>query len=117
MGEKRRYMRFNVLMEAVCRTSDALKKITVNNFSREGLGILSKESFRDGEDLDMELMIPGDNVPVLLKGEVVWMSGPASDDSVRKGGVRLKKINNDDRSRILEYIYHKWITPASAEVK
>jgi hypothetical protein len=117
MGEKRRFMRFNVFMDALCCRNGMSKKVKVNNFSREGIGILSREAFSEGENLEIELMIPGDNIPVLLEGEIAWMNGPTSDNAQRKGGVRFKKIANGDRGRVLEYIYQNWIKPASAEVK
>ena len=117
MGEKRRFIRFDVLMDAICRTGSALKKVKVNNFSKEGIGILSSESLREGEGVEIELMIPGDNIPILFEGEVAWSRGSADDDASHKGGVRFKKISNNDRSRMLGYVYQKWIMPASAKVK
>ena len=117
MGEKRKYMRFNVFMDALCRRAEAAGKLKVSNFSREGMGIISREPFKEGEDVQIELMIPGDNIPVLLEGEVAWAKDPVTDNSQYKGGVRFKKIANGDRSRILEYIYQKWIMPADFGIK
>ncbi|MDD4956028.1 MAG: PilZ domain-containing protein [Candidatus Omnitrophica bacterium] len=114
MGEKRKFLRFDVLVNAICRKSGQEKKLEVNNFSREGLGVLSSESLQEGENLDIELMIPGDNVPIMLQGEVAWACGPAGDGNQHRGGVRFKSISNNDRSKILEYIYRKWIQPAKA---
>ncbi|MGB2601292.1 MAG: PilZ domain-containing protein [Candidatus Omnitrophota bacterium] len=116
-GEKRRYMRFNVLLDAICRKNGNQKKLKVNNFSKEGVGILSKESFSEGENVEIELMIPGDNVPVLLQGEIAWSSDPIVDNIHHKSGMKFQKVSNEDRSRILEYIYHKWMMPASADAK
>ena len=116
MGEKRRFMRFNVFMDAICRRNGASKKLKVNNFSREGIGILSRESFDQGEDLEIEMMIPGDNIPVLFEGEIAWANGPTSDNGQYKSGIKFKKISNGDRGRVLEYIYQNWIAPAKAEI-
>ncbi|MFH1847477.1 MAG: PilZ domain-containing protein [Candidatus Omnitrophota bacterium] len=111
MAEQRKYMRFNVLMDAICRTGGMFKKLKINNFSKEGIGIIGKHSFKQGESLELEMTIPGDNVPVVLEGEVAWASDPVSDSSQYKGGIKFKKISNDDKSRILEYIYQEWIMP------
>ncbi|MFH1552952.1 MAG: PilZ domain-containing protein [Candidatus Omnitrophota bacterium] len=117
MSERRRYMRFNIFLEAVCRTGDVLKRLTVNNFSKEGIGILSGESFDEGENVEIEVLVPGDNVPVLLKGEIAWAGEPTSDSMQRRGGIRFKKIDNNDRGRILEHIYQEWIMPAGVNAK
>lgn len=116
MGEKRRYMRFNVFMDAVCRERGKERKLKVGNFCKEGIGVLSREPFNEGENVEVELTIPGDNIPVLLEGEVAWAEGPVSDNSQYKGGIKFKKVSNGDRSRILEYIYQKWIMPESMSI-
>jgi len=109
MSEKRKYMRFNVLIDAICRKCGSSKKLQINNFSKEGVGILSEESFNNGEDVEFEMMIPGDNIPVFFEGEVAWAADLEKNESLYKTGVRLKKIDNHDKSRMLEYIYRKWI--------
>ncbi|MFH1799122.1 MAG: PilZ domain-containing protein [Candidatus Omnitrophota bacterium] len=109
MGEKRKYMRFDVLLEAVCYTGKALKKLKVNNFCKEGIGILSASPFSQGKALEIEMMIPGDNVPIVVEGEIAWTSAAVSDNMQYQGGVKFKKISNEDKSRVLEYIYKNWI--------
>lgn len=117
MSEKRKFMRFDLLMDAIWAKGGVNKKIKISNFCREGMGILSREPIREGDDIELELTLPGDNIPVLLEGKVAWANGPVSDDSQHRGGVRFNKVESGDRGRILEYIYHKWIRPASADVK
>ena len=117
MEEKRRYMRFNVLLDALCRTGGALRKLKINNFSREGLGILSEEPIHGGKNVDIELMIPGDNVPIVITGQITWLSEPEDNDALRKGGVRLKKMSKSDRGRILNHIYRKWMVPKTEQQK
>jgi len=112
-SEKRKYMRFNVLMDAICRTGGVLKNMKVNNFSKEGVGVIGQESLKQGEAVEIELTIPGDNVPVVLQGEVAWACREGAEDAQCKGGIRFSKVSNEDRSRMLEYIYHRWITPGS----
>ncbi|MDD3088692.1 MAG: PilZ domain-containing protein [Candidatus Omnitrophica bacterium] len=112
MGEKRRFMRFNVLMDAICRTGNSMRKLKINNFSREGLGVLSRECMNPGDQVEIEMSVPGDNMPVVFLGEVAWAMSPEADNQNYRGGVRFKDIKNSDRSRILGYIYQKWIMPA-----
>ena len=111
MSEKRRFVRFDVEMGAIGKYKDALRKIKINNFCREGIGIESNGSFSKGEILDMEMMIPGDNVPVFFEGEVAWTDNPGSHDKRHESGLKFKRISNEDRGRMLEFIYKKWIMP------
>ncbi len=113
MSEKRKFMRFNILLEAVCKRGASNKKLKINNFSREGLGIVSAEALSVGDEVDLELNIPGDNMPIMVKGEVTWTLGPSQENRQHKSGLRFKDIHNSDRSRILGYIYQKWIMPAN----
>ncbi|MBD3425953.1 MAG: hypothetical protein GF409_01825 [Candidatus Omnitrophica bacterium] len=115
--EKRKYMRFNVLLDAICHRKGVQRKLKVNNFSKEGIGLLSKESFSPGEKVEIELMIPGDNVPVMLQGEIAWSGDPIADNVHRKSGMKFHKVCNGDRGRILEYIYQNWIMPSGADIK
>ena len=116
MGDKRKYMRFNVFLEAICRTgSGILKNFKINDFSREGLGVESQGGFDSGENLEIEVMIPGDNIPVILEGEIAWTKEP-NDDNItgHRGVIKLRKVTNSDRSRLLGYIYQKWILSANS---
>lgn len=115
MGEKRKYVRFDVLLDAMCRTGKALKQLRVNNFSKEGVGVSILDSLHIGDDVELELMIPGDNMPVMLAGEVAWVNEHSSSEQACRGGIKLKETNNADRSRMLGYIYQKWIMPAKGE--
>jgi c-di-GMP-binding flagellar brake protein YcgR len=113
MGEKRRYMRFNVFIDGLSRhKGGANKNLSINNFSKEGVGFVSHDPLTPGEELEIEMLIPGDNMPVVVNGEVAWASAPEQDSCHYRGGVRFKKISNGDKSRLLEYIYNRWIIPA-----
>ncbi len=109
MREKRNYMRFDVLMEAFFGKNNDKKHVTVKNFSRDGLGVASGENIKRGENVEIEMLIPGDNIPVIVTGEIAWTIPQESGSKVHEGGVKIKQIKSDDRSRILNYIYTKWM--------
>lgn len=116
MGEKRKYMRFNIIMDVLCRRKNGSNKtLKINNFSKEGVGILSEHSLTPGEEIEIEMNIPGDNIPVMFNGEIAWSSSPAQDSCTYRGGVRFKNIKNEDKSRLLEYIYSRWIVPTGSD--
>lgn len=110
MGEKRKFIRFDVLLDAICRRKNGLTKFKVNNFCRDGVGILSEETLDTGEEVEVEMMIPGDNVPIIFAGQIAWAGASSSGAGKHGSGIKFKKINSEDRGRILEYIYKKWIT-------
>ncbi|MDP8259236.1 MAG: PilZ domain-containing protein [Candidatus Aadella gelida] len=110
MSEKRRFIRFDILLDAICRRKGSLKKLKVNNFCRDGVGVLSDEALDQGEDLELEMMIPGDNIPIIFEGQIAWVGGTLPGEADHQGGIKFKKIKSEDRGRILEYIYKKWIT-------
>jgi hypothetical protein len=107
MSEKRKYMRFNVFLDALCRIGDTLNRLKVNDFSREGAGLLSRDYIPAGENIEIELNIPGDNIPITIMGEIVWTRDVAHGDTPHKCGLKIKKIANSDRNRILDHIYKK----------
>ncbi len=106
-------MRFNVLLDVLCRTSGALKKLRVHNFSREGIGVLSDKIIPGGEDVELEMAIPGDNIPVVVTGQIAWTDEKKEGSAHYEGGIKLTKMGNDDRRRILNHIYKKWMLPKS----
>lgn len=115
--EKRKYIRFSVILDAICRFGGARHKLQVNNVSKEGIGLVTREEIKEGQNIEMEMKIPGDNIPVIFEGEVAWTKTPGYDSSQYRSGVKFTKISNEDRSRMQEYIYQRWITPAGMEAK
>lgn len=108
MSEKRKFMRFAVLLDAIFRggVSGSAK---VNNFSRHGLGIITEEDLETGEEFELELSIPGDNIPVICQGEIAWKKRYDADQAKNKCGFLIKDIDSKDRGRLLEHVYKKWI--------
>lgn len=108
MSEKRNFMRFGVLFDAMFRgsTTGAAK---VNNFSKQGLGLITDGEVQQGEKLEIEMNIPGDNVPVICQGEIAWTKRLASEQNKNKCGVKIENMEGKDRGRVLEYIYSRWI--------
>jgi len=93
----------------MCKAGGILKKITVMDFSREGLGVLSDDFIEKGENLEIEMLIPGDNIPIIVSGEIAWTKQETSQNGKYKGGIKLNKVNNKDVGKILSLIYGKWL--------
>ncbi|MBF0252922.1 MAG: PilZ domain-containing protein [Candidatus Omnitrophica bacterium] len=119
MKEKRKHIRFQVLMDALGRLQGSEKKIKVNNLSRTGFGVITEEPLDRGSEFEIELRIPGDNIPVIVTGEIAWTKQLTPTKTRSKAsqiknikhesGIKVKSIKSTDRNRLLEFIYNKWM--------
>jgi len=105
MAENRKYMRFNAPMDVEYRTltlNPIFGKALAKDMSREGVRIGLKHPIAVGTPLEICLNVPGDNLPVFVTGKVAWADG-------LDAGVKLTKISQNDRTRVLEYVYKEWL--------
>jgi Tfp pilus assembly protein PilZ len=105
--EKRKYLRFDVFFDAFCRKRDKRRLIKVKDFSREGAGISAEGFFKEGEDVEIEMNIPGDNIPIVIQGQIAWCAKDTAENFSRSG-IKFSGISDNDRSRVLEHIYRNW---------
>ena len=110
MTERRRFLRFDTAMNALCDIMSDKSKAPckVKNLSKEGALIIANKKLREGTELNLTMDVPGDNVPIFASCEVAWQKGPAGANAYETG-VRFKKIDNSDKGRLLEYIYMQWL--------
>ena len=109
MTERRRYVRFNTSLRTFCKcveSSLAKFQTKIIDLSREGACLLMNRELEKGTPVDIELNIPGDNIPVLAAGEVCWSKESAGHMSA---GVKFTKLNPRDKTKLLEYLYKNWI--------
>ena len=105
MTERRKYLRFNTPLNVQYKTltlNPIFGKTLAKDLSREGLRIGLNDRVAIGTPLEISMNVPGDNLPVFATGKVAWADG-------LEAGVRLTKINQSDRVRVLEYVYHEWL--------
>ena len=104
--ERRKYMRFAAPLDAEYKTlalNPIFGKALVKDLSREGVRFGLKQSgVPVGTRIQISLNVPGDNLPVFATGKVAWADG-------LEAGIRLTKINQKDRARLLEYVYKEWL--------
>jgi len=58
----------------------------IQDFSRKGLKMLFAEPVEAGEQIDLSLTVPGDNIPIFATAEVAWT------DEQEKQGHRQPQI-------------------------
>jgi len=109
--EKRKFIRFDSNLSAFQRHDvfgGAAEKITsrIMDLSREGLKLLTTNVLPKKSSVELEIEIPGDNIPVFAFSEVVWSKKKADD--IHETGLCFTKIDPGDRMRLLDYAYATW---------
>lgn len=110
MAERRKFMRFNAVLNIIYQAVDnSAKKFSshLSNLSREGMGISGKGALRRGALLEMEMKVPGDNIPIFAAGEVAWSE--KSDHNKYNSGIRFTNIESYDRAKLLDFAYNEWV--------
>ncbi|MBI3318334.1 MAG: PilZ domain-containing protein [Candidatus Omnitrophica bacterium] len=109
--ERRKFMRISTSLEAeYWAKGPSLRsgQAQVFNFSREGLGIHLSDPVGRGEHVDLNLKVPGDNVPIFATAEVTWTK--PEEASLKAGaGVRFVSIKPLDLARLLDFVYSRWL--------
>jgi len=103
-------MRFEAMLDAFHKVVDGpMHKIgtSIKDMSRGGMRISSGDELKKGSMVELEMLIPGDNIPVFATGEVAWSSKKQSDSY--DSGIRIIKIDSFDRAKLMEYVYDEWI--------
>ena len=103
--ERRKYLRFNTPLDVEYRTltlNPIFGKSLAKDLSREGVRVGFKQDISVGTPVEICMNVPGDNLPVFATGKVAWADG-------LEAGVKLTKIAQDDRTRVLEYVYREWL--------
>ena len=105
MSERRKHLRFNAQTDLEFRTlthNPIFGKALARDLSKEGIRFDLKERVEAGTLVEVCLNVPGDNLPVFATGKIAWADGI-------EAGVKLTKISQNDRGRILEYVYRQWL--------
>ncbi len=110
MTERRKFLRFETVLNALCDiVSEKLKALyRVENISKEGALIVLDKKLKQGDEIQLSMDVPGDNVPIFASCQVAWQREDLRKDKYHTG-VKFTKINNLDKGRLLEYIYLQWL--------
>ena len=104
-SERRRFLRFQAPLDLEYRTltlNPIFGKALAKDLSREGVRMGVKQSLPMGTPVEICMNVPGDNLPVFATGKVAWADG-------FEAGIRLTKMSQTDRTRVLEYVYREWL--------
>ena len=104
-SERRKFLRFEAPLDLEYRTltlNPIFGKALAKDLSREGVRVGVKQSLPMGTPIEICMNVPGDNLPVFATGKVAWADGI-------EAGIRLTKMSQTDRTRVLEYVYREWL--------
>lgn len=110
--ERRRFPRIEaelLVRYKVLKTSDQKQEATTKNLSAGGICLVSRERFKPGTVLALDIQFPKSDKPLLAGGKVIWSDksrlGPSPAGHQRfDNGVEFVEISAGDRQRIIEHI-------------
>src|SRR3989338_2614617 len=108
--ERRKWLRFETALNAICEyVSEKWKTATkVKNISKDGALIILDKPLEEGQEVNIRVDIPGDNVPIFAMCQVAWQRDDR-ESSAYETGVKFTRMESPDRGRLLEYIYSQWL--------
>jgi len=108
--ERRRFLRFKTALEALCELVSEKAKGTykVKNISKDGALLELDKRLRLGDELNLSMEVPGDNVPIFASCQIAWQKESGKRNAYDTG-VKFTKIDSSDKGRLLEYIYLEWL--------
>ena len=104
--ERRKDTRYGIFIRPLqCREADCISaEVTINDISTSGVGITTAGRVVKEQKVELELVIPGDDVPLFLAGEVAWVNSDSNGRDIFHAGINTKKLSKCDRGRIVSYI-------------
>jgi c-di-GMP-binding flagellar brake protein YcgR len=112
MGEKRTSKRFPIFSEMLsCSiTEQGCVRVDVVDMSSGGIGITVGQRLAKSDVLQLEIKVPGDDIPMFVRGEVAWVEKDENNDRY-KAGIVLTKIERSDKVRLVKFLdnNHKFL--------
>ena len=109
---KRKFLRFNASLDGFLRLEGATPPVPVpiQDVSKEGLRLSTKRNLTRGIPVQLEIILPGELVPLFTEGQVAWCR-PAHDIWKKENdlGIKITRIDPFDLSRLLDFAYESWL--------
>ncbi len=116
--ERRKYIRLNAANKLNFCVRDKKKALPLEAKSSavskdigvEGICFSTEKQLEPGTKLDLEIMLPSESEPLILKGEVKWSRSLKTQANARAmfdTGVQLLIVQKSDENRYLRYVNQK----------
>ena len=100
--EKRIYPRYPTSLRVNYKTHQREGMSWAKDISRSGIRLFLDKPFGIGTFLEIEINLPYDPKPVTVRGNIVWAHAKRHN-----AGLSFAEVEQNDISRIFEYISHK----------
>jgi hypothetical protein len=114
--EKRKFLRFEcslpVDLVKVDGKNNISRNIEAHDFSREGIKLSINFNIEMGTNMEVNLLIPEKKLSIPVTGEIIWVK---SVDNRLEAGLRIKDMDNEQKSEILNWIFPKWLEKKKEE--
>jgi len=111
-SEQRDQTRYNVFLSPPsCLNSDSEgTKIDIQDISCSGIKICTNERLIKGDSINLEIIVPEDDIPMFVGGEVSWVIRDTDVDNTYNAGVSLTRVNECDKKRLVKYINENFVS-------
>lgn len=116
-NERRKFVRLGDNLKVNLQTQDKSEagalaqrvSAIVKNISVEGMCFTSEKEFPNGEEIDLEVFLPGEAKPLCITGQVVWVRKIEAEDQkvIFETGVKLFTLEKSDEGKFMGYVWEK----------
>jgi Tfp pilus assembly protein PilZ len=106
--DKRIHKRFSMFTKVFsCRLSEKkCVNLVVKDISTTGIGMRLDSKFEKGDIIELEIIVPGDDIPIFVAGEIAWIVPEKNGKGTYLAGVRLVRIERNDKNRLVKFLHN-----------
>lgn len=93
---------------------DLIERATVQDFSSEGLKLIINLNLKQGTPMEINFSLPEKKTTTSLSGEVSWTKSAGNQMEL---GLKIKRMNKEIKSEILDYLFPKWLEKKRGQKK
>ena len=106
--EKRKFQRLQGSVDLFYTVLNGIpkqRKPEITDVSREGLKLCGYNHLKIGDILELKIMVPGIDRPIVAFAEKIWAA--KREDEKYNTGMRFTRISDLDRSMLIDYVYQQ----------
>lgn len=106
--DKRACKRFPMFAKIFSCSLTEKKRVNLNvkDISATGIGIQLDAKFEKGDIIELEIKVPGDDIPMFVTGEIVWIAPEKNGNGTYLAGVRLARVEKNDKNRLIKFLHN-----------
>jgi Tfp pilus assembly protein PilZ len=105
LPERRRFIRSNIPLKLEISLRNARYEVVTKNISPIGFMVELPKELEQTEDIDIVCRIPSEEVPVKIKGKVVWQTKTSLEDNAPYHiGVEIVEVEDKSKNVLLKFL-------------